>query len=70
MEQVEKPLSSITRFDWIKYQWQDVTQMGDEERMLIRGYGRTPDEQFNAMQEWDAVNEEIIEIQEESEGEN
>lgn len=48
-------LSEITREQWIKFQWYDATAMGDEERMLERGYERTPDEAMEAMEEWDST---------------
>jgi hypothetical protein len=56
---MEKKLSEITRIEWIKYQWIDVTQMGDEERMMLQGFLRTPDESYQAMEEWDTVAQEV-----------
>lgn len=55
MEQVEKKLSEITRKEWIRFQWVDITQMGDQERYMLRGYKRTPDEAMEAMEQWDSV---------------
>ncbi len=54
---MEKPLSEITRTEWIKYQWNDVTQMGDPERMMQQGFLRTPDESYQAMEEWEVTAE-------------
>ena len=54
---MEKPLSEITRTEWIKYQWVDVTQMGDTERMMLQGFLRTPDESCQAMEEWEVTAE-------------
>ena len=56
---MEKPLSQITRTEWIKYQWIDVTQMGDSERTMLQGFLRTPDEAYQAIEEWDVVNQEL-----------
>lgn len=50
-----KPLSQITRAEWITYQWLDATAFGDRERMLLRGLERTPDEAAQAARNWDAV---------------
>lgn len=54
---MEKPLSEISRTEWIKYQWTDVTQMGDTERMMTQGFLRTPDEAYQAMEEWEVTAE-------------
>ena len=54
---MEKPLSQISRTEWIKYQWIDVTQMGDDERMMSQGFIRTPDESYQAMEEWEVTAE-------------
>ena len=55
---MEKKLSEIIRSEWIAFQWMDITQMGDEERKFLRGFGRTPDEAMQAMEEWDMTAEE------------
>ena len=52
-----KLLSEITRKEWIKYQWVDVTQFGDARKMLQIQL-RTPDEAMNAMMQWDSTAEE------------
>jgi hypothetical protein len=68
---IEKSLSEITRKEWIQYQWNDVTQMGDAERFMLRGFKRTPEEAFEAMNQWDCIEEELAdnnEDEKESEG--
>lgn len=52
---MQKKLSEITRAEWISFNWIDITEMGDEERMMLRGFRRTPDEAYQAMEEWDAT---------------
>lgn len=54
---MEKLLSEITRTEWIKYQWTDVTQIGDSERIMLQGFLRTPDESYQAMEEWEVTAE-------------
>jgi hypothetical protein len=62
---MEKALSQLTREEWIKNNWIDVTQMGDSERMMLQGMQRTPDEMYNAMMEWDMMEwEETAEFRE------
>lgn len=48
-----KKLSEITRDEWIKTWWYDVTLHSDMERMFVHGYERTPDEAAQAMRDWD-----------------
>ena len=55
---MEKKLSEITRNEWIRYQWFDSTQQGDEERMFTKGLLRSPDEAYQAMETWDVTIEE------------
>jgi len=50
---MQKKLSEITRAEWITFQWYDATEMGDEERMLLKGLMRTPDEAAQARIDWD-----------------
>jgi hypothetical protein len=57
---MEKRLSEITREEWISWQWLDITQMGDEERVFLKRFQRTPEEMYNAMMEW----EETVEFRE------
>lgn len=67
---MEKKLREITREEWIKWTWIDATQMGDPERIMQQGMQRIPDEAFEAMMQWDAVQEGLDQsIQPESEGE-
>ena len=69
---MEKALKDITRTEWIKYQWHDVTQMGDDERMMQQGFIRTPDESHQAMEEWEVTAEDrgVSEPESESESED
>lgn len=48
-----KALSSITRAAWIAYHWEDCTELGDNDRMMIRSFRRTPDEAAQAADDWD-----------------
>jgi hypothetical protein len=36
-----RPLLSLTREEWRRYEWLDVTTLGDGERMMLRGRERT-----------------------------
>jgi hypothetical protein len=54
----KKKLTEITRAEWIAFQWQEATGMGDDDRMFQKVARRTPDEAFQAMQEWDVTAEE------------
>jgi hypothetical protein len=54
----KKVLSEITRAEWIAFQWQDITEMGDEERLFLKSNARTPDEAAQAMEDWDTTAEE------------
>jgi len=55
---MEKKLSEITRKDWIKYTWIDVSQFGDGERYMVQGFLRTPEEAFQAKLQWDQTADE------------
>jgi predicted RecB family nuclease len=50
---MEKRLSEITREEWITFQWVDITEMGDSERMMLQRFQRTPDEMMQAMEDWE-----------------
>lgn len=54
----QKKLSEITRQEWIIFQWQDITAVGDAERMFIRCFRRTPNEAITALGAWDRLAEE------------
>lgn len=57
MEQI-KPLDQITRQEWIAYQWIEIPPtMGDsnDDRMFRSSGKRTPDEAYQAMEEWDTT---------------
>ena len=58
---MRKKLSEITRQEWIACQWYDVTEMGDDERIMQWTFKRTPDEAAQAMDEWDPTEEELHE---------
>ena len=47
------PISKLTRPDWIRYRWIDVTRLGDRELMLLRSVERTPEEGARAAHDWD-----------------
>ncbi len=53
----KRALSSITREEWIIHRWIEVTVISDQERQFIDGWMRTPDEAYQAMIEWDAIDE-------------
>jgi hypothetical protein len=55
-----KPLSAITRKDWIAFRWVEIPPtMGDDGEREFRPDGRrTPDEALQAMEEWDATADE------------
>lgn len=55
MEMERKGLSKITRKEYIIYQWEEVTSMGDEERFFIKLGERTPDEAAEATDNWDIL---------------
>ena len=54
---MDKKLSNITRAEWIAFQWVEITQIGDSERVFQRGYRCTPDEAREAQMEWDETAE-------------
>jgi hypothetical protein len=54
----KKKLSEITRSEWIAFQWQEVSMMGDDDRYFQKVASRTPDEAYQAMCEWDSTAEE------------
>lgn len=60
MEQIEKAIEDITREEWIRYRWVEIPpSMGDEDERMFRTAGRrTPDESYQAMEEWDVTAEE------------
>ena len=58
---MEKLLQDITRAEWIKYRWIEAPGSfgdSDNERLFLRGSLRTPDEAYQAMEEWDTTAEE------------
>lgn len=57
---MEKKLSEITRAKWIAYRWTEIPPvMGDDsERVFMSNGKRTPDEAYQAMEEWDVTADE------------
>ena len=55
-----KALTEITRQEWIAYRWIEIPPvMGDDDERSFRTDGRrTPDEAYQAMEEWDVTAEE------------
>lgn len=60
MEQIEKKLEDITRAEWVKFRWAEIPQsMGDEDERMFRTNGRrTPDESYQALEEWEMTADE------------
>lgn len=58
-----KDLKDITRKEWIAFRWIEIPPtMGDGgERLFGTDGRRTPDEAYQAMEEWDATAEERAE---------
>jgi hypothetical protein len=55
-----KVLQDITRQEWVAYRWIEIPPvMGDDDDRSFRTDGRrTPDESYQAMEEWDMTAEE------------
>ena len=60
MEQIEKSLEDITRSEWIAFRWVEIPpSMGDEDERIFRTAGRrTPDEAYDAMEQWEMTADE------------
>jgi hypothetical protein len=58
MDEERKALSDITRKDWVAFHWQECTEMGDNDRMFLRSFRKTPDEAAQAAEDWDRTAEE------------
>jgi len=51
-----KVINEITRDEWIALRWVEVPQtFGDPSRIFSSQGRRTPDEAYQAMDEWDAT---------------
>jgi hypothetical protein len=48
-----KALSDITREEWITINWVEVTKVGDQDRMFVENFKRTPEEAAKAKDDWD-----------------
>lgn len=55
---MEKRLSDISRSEWIVWKWEEITCMGDEDRVFMANFKRTPDEAAQALDDWDSTAEE------------
>lgn len=54
-----KKLEDITRKEWIAYRWAEIEPtFGSEERIFRPNGRRTPEEAFQAMEEWEMTAEE------------
>jgi hypothetical protein len=56
---IEKRLEDITREQWIAYRWLEIPPtMGDDGERVFRTDGRrTPDEAYQALEEWEVTAE-------------
>ena len=56
MDECRKTQSEITRVEWIRWVWVDVTAVSDKERTYIRGIERPIKEMMEAGKQWDYYN--------------
>jgi len=56
MDEYRKTQSEITRIEWIRWVWVDVTAIADKERTYIRGIERPIKEMMEAGEQWDYYN--------------
>lgn len=52
---MKKKLSEIIRTEWIAFNWLEITEMGDDDRIFMVNHRRTPEEAMQAMNDWDAT---------------
>lgn len=65
-----KKLSEITKKEWVRFNWIDLTEPGDSERMMGKMLQRTPEEAMAAMMQWEETEEYFSDDEKkESEGE-
>ena len=60
MEQIEKKLEDITRKEWVTYRWIEIPPVmgdSDDERVFRSAGRRTPDEAYQALEEWEMTAE-------------
>lgn len=60
MEQLEKKLEDITRKEWVAYRWIEIPPVmgdSDDERVFRSAGRRTPDEAYQALEEWEVTAE-------------
>lgn len=48
-----RPVKTLTRDEWVRWHWVDVTRHCDGERMVVRGRERIPDEAAEANAQFD-----------------
>lgn len=53
-ELIIKPMQVITNYEYIYFWWYDITGLGDDEMMMVRGRRRTPKEALEAEREFKA----------------
>jgi len=59
---LEKELSTITKAEWIAFDWFDSSEFGsNDDRIMSRGKRRTPDEAMQAKINWEETEDEFNE---------
>jgi hypothetical protein len=68
---MEKSLDQITRREWIAFRWVEIPPvMGDDDERVFRTAGkRTPDEAYQALEEWEVTAEDRDAVEDEPEPE-
>ena len=56
MDEYRQTHSEISRIEWIRWVWVDVTAIADKERTYIRGIERPIKEMMEAGEQWDYYN--------------
>ena len=51
-ERTIKKISELNEWEWVVYNWTNVTTYGDEETVFVRGFERGPDEAIAACENW------------------
>ncbi len=57
---MEKKLEDITRKEWVAYRWIEIPPVmgdSDDERVFRSAGRRTPDEAYQALEEWEVTAE-------------
>ena len=56
---MRKPLSEITRAEWVSFAWVEVPgSFGNDDRLFDAEQRRTPDEACQAAMDWDSTEQE------------